>query len=231
MAVSVCPAGQLPETIEEVELAAGLPSPHFSGKWSKTSPDIKRSYLFINGMSVDDTDLVIDFATKCGFSTIMIGSGTWTDSEGHFPINTRFFPRGIEDLKVTADRFKQAGFRVGLHFLAAAVHPNDAYISPVPDRRLVQDGEVTLAADVDEAATTILSTTAPETFPATEGGYEGNSAVIRIGDDGAGLPEKLRPGVGLRSMRERAARVNGSFALSSSPGQGAHLTVSVPLGG
>jgi len=56
---------------------------------------------------------------------------------------------------------------------------------------------------------------------------------LEISDDGVGFdPADSFPGhLGLRSMRERAARVNGSFALSSAPGQGAHLTVSVPLGG
>ncbi len=183
VAVSVCPAGRLAQAIEEVEAVAGLPSPRFDGRWSKTSPDVERSYLFINGMGVDDTDLVIDFARKCGFSTIMIGSGTWTHSEGHFPISEHYFPNGISDLKWTMNRFREAGFRPGLHFLGPSIHSTDAYVTPVPDRRLVHDFFTTLAADIDETADTIPSIAPPADFPEIEGGYMGNSSILRIGDE------------------------------------------------
>jgi signal transduction histidine kinase len=50
-----------------------------------------------------------------------------------------------------------------------------------------------------------------------------------ICDDGQGLPAQQRAGVGLASMRERAAELGGSIALRSSPGQGTLVTAYLPL--
>jgi signal transduction histidine kinase len=40
---------------------------------------------------------------------------------------------------------------------------------------------------------------------------------MEIVDDGVGLPQDLRPGVGLRSMRERAEELGGSLTVESQP--------------
>ncbi len=183
VAVIACPSGDLGSVIEEVELAAGLPSPHFDGVWSKTSPDVKRSYLFIQGLGVENVEEVIEFAKKGHFSLILIGQGCWCTSLGHFPINTRYYPNGIDDLTAVVQRIQGAGFKVGLHFLAAAISSNDAYVTPVPDDRLVMDVFADLAGDVDEKADFIPTVTAPQAFPPTEEGYMGDSAVLRIGDE------------------------------------------------
>ena len=181
--VIVCPAEQLTAAIEELELAAGLPSPHFNGAWSKTSPDVQRSYLFITRLSAEDTDDVIEFARRGGFSAILIGQWSWTTSVGHFPINTRNFPRGIQDLKQTVRKFQAAGFRCGLHFHGPSISNNDAYVTPVPDDRLVMDRFAELAADVSAEDSFIPATAAPEGWPPHEGGYRGDSAILRIGDE------------------------------------------------
>ena len=41
------------------------------------------------------------------------------------------------------------------------------------------------------------------------------SVVVEIADDGGGIPRNAAPGVGLRSMRERAAELGGELAISS----------------
>lgn len=50
-----------------------------------------------------------------------------------------------------------------------------------------------------------------------------------IADDGIGLPEYYRAGVGLTSMRERVAELGGAFAISTRLGQGTRIEVSLPL--
>ncbi|MBX3001843.1 MAG: GAF domain-containing sensor histidine kinase [Caldilineaceae bacterium] len=50
-----------------------------------------------------------------------------------------------------------------------------------------------------------------------------------VSDDGAGLPDHRRAGVGLASMRERVDELGGAFAISSPPGQGTRVEVSLPL--
>jgi signal transduction histidine kinase len=52
---------------------------------------------------------------------------------------------------------------------------------------------------------------------------------IEIVDDGIGIAEKVRAGVGLTSMRERAEELGGTFAITPVPPHGTHLSVSLPL--
>jgi signal transduction histidine kinase len=55
--------------------------------------------------------------------------------------------------------------------------------------------------------------------------------VVDIEDDGRGLAGDHRPGVGLASMRERAAELGGTCAITSAPGAGTHVHASLPLAG
>jgi signal transduction histidine kinase len=54
--------------------------------------------------------------------------------------------------------------------------------------------------------------------------------VLSVRDDGQGLPEHYRAGLGLRSMRERAEELGGRLQLSSKAQQGTEIKVSFPLG-
>jgi signal transduction histidine kinase len=54
---------------------------------------------------------------------------------------------------------------------------------------------------------------------------------LEIADDGLGLAAGSLPGVGLASMRERAAELGGSFALESTPEVGTRIAVSLPVEG
>ncbi|MGW0806580.1 sensor histidine kinase [Nonomuraea sp. NPDC002799] len=52
---------------------------------------------------------------------------------------------------------------------------------------------------------------------------------VLIADDGVGLPERHRAGVGLGSMRERAAELGGICVVSGEPGTGTKVEVMLPL--
>jgi signal transduction histidine kinase len=52
---------------------------------------------------------------------------------------------------------------------------------------------------------------------------------LEVRDDGRGLPEDRRAGVGLISMRERTAELGGSFDIDSAPNGGTTLSVRLPL--
>jgi len=54
---------------------------------------------------------------------------------------------------------------------------------------------------------------------------------VEIIDDGQGLPARLRPGIGLTSMRERAAEVGGTCMIESMPGGGTRVFARLPLDG
>ena len=57
----------------------------------------------------------------------------------------------------------------------------------------------------------------------------GNALAIEIADDGIGLPATYNPGVGLRSIRERAEELGGTCEITHSSGKGMRIVVCLPL--
>lgn len=55
--------------------------------------------------------------------------------------------------------------------------------------------------------------------------------VLRIEDDGIGLPEDLQAGFGLRNMRDRARLIQGTLELSNAPQKGARVELRAPWDG
>jgi signal transduction histidine kinase len=54
---------------------------------------------------------------------------------------------------------------------------------------------------------------------------------LDIRDDGAGLPQDLRAGVGITSMRERADELGGTCVIESGAGHGTHVVARLPISG
>jgi len=63
--------------------------------------------------------------------------------------------------------------------------------------------------------------------------HDAMSATLEVTDDGRGFDvkraEERRPGMGLFSMRERVALVNGTLTLTSAPARGTRIVATVPL--
>jgi signal transduction histidine kinase len=55
-----------------------------------------------------------------------------------------------------------------------------------------------------------------------------NQLVLKIEDNGQGLPHDYVVGYGLRNMRDRARMLGGEMTFVSKPGQGATVTIIVP---
>ncbi|GAA0785313.1 sensor histidine kinase [Marinobacterium sediminicola] len=53
--------------------------------------------------------------------------------------------------------------------------------------------------------------------------------LVHVADDGLGLADNIRPGVGIRSMHERARYMDAKLSLSSAPGGGLKLMLELPL--
>lgn len=51
---------------------------------------------------------------------------------------------------------------------------------------------------------------------------------VQVDDDGVGIPPRVRAGLGLASMRERAADLGGSARFGTAPGGGGRVTVRLP---
>ena len=59
---------------------------------------------------------------------------------------------------------------------------------------------------------------------------EGDDLVVEVEDDGQGFePDTISAGVGLRSMRERAAVLGGKLEVESEPGRGTRVRLRTPL--
>jgi signal transduction histidine kinase len=57
----------------------------------------------------------------------------------------------------------------------------------------------------------------------------GDSLELEVSDDGVGFADGARPGVGLRSMRERADELGGSFAAGRGAARGTRIQVRLPV--
>ena len=53
--------------------------------------------------------------------------------------------------------------------------------------------------------------------------------LLEVLDDGVGFPPERSTGLGLRSMRERAAELGGYCEIESTPGAGTSVSVCLPL--
>lgn len=58
---------------------------------------------------------------------------------------------------------------------------------------------------------------------------EGNMLTVEVRDDGRGIPEGTRAGIGLTSMRERATELGGACMVEPAAGGGTRLLVRLPL--
>lgn len=188
------PDDRFMEVMERFENAAGLPGPRPGGIWNKRSPWIQRSYLFITRFDESQFDPVVALARRGGFDMILMGQESWARSTGHYDISTGQFPGGLEALARTFQKFREAGFHAGLHFLGPSIYPPDPFLTPVPDPRLVRDASIPLAADVNENTSVLLTQAPPLDFPEEDGGYTGDGTVVQVDDELIAYGERVVQG-------------------------------------
>lgn len=170
-------------TVERFEKAAGIRATYPEGVWNKHSPAVKRSYLFLTRFRESQFEAALALARRGGFRQVLILQDSWCTGTGHYDINRRSFPDGLDGLVRTVRRFREAGIETGLHVLGASIYPPDRYLTPVPDRRLLKGAQTTLAEPLDARATRIAVTGMPEDFPREDGGYNGRGCVLQIGTE------------------------------------------------
>jgi signal transduction histidine kinase len=57
---------------------------------------------------------------------------------------------------------------------------------------------------------------------------ESGELMVQIEDDGTGLPREVKPGFGLRNMRDRARLLGGSVEVGNANGKGTLVKLQVP---
>ena len=98
-------------------------------------------------------------------------------------------------------------------------------------RSLLPEAEATLLRVAQEALANVRKHAHASQVELTLS-YIGDTLILDVQDDGVGLdarsPADELSGFGLHSMRERLARLGGSLAIESAPGEGLTLAVTLP---
>jgi signal transduction histidine kinase len=112
------------------------------------------------------------------------------------------------------------GLQVGVSELPAAILPLPAAVE-VAAYRIALEALTNIIRHARARHCLIQFSTQPK--------ESGNALQIEISDDGLGLPQHLRAGVGLRSMRERAEELGGRLSVEPNPGGGTRCIANLPL--
>ena len=153
-ALILAPAPEIRTLVQRAAVAFGLPVNTRAGVPAKALPEAKGSYWFL-GFGEHEIDKVIDLCNRSGIRQVMLSFGAWSTGPGHYAINQRNYPRGVESLKAAVGRLHDADVRVGMHTFASKVKKTDPYVTPVPDKRFWKDMQVTLAEAVTATQTRI----------------------------------------------------------------------------
>lgn len=154
------PVSSVLKILGQIEVDQGLPHPLVHGVWAKDSPERGRSYL-IASFSESDVDEILGFVKRANLMSLYHGGPfkTW----GHYELHPKYFPGGVEGLRSCVQKANAQGIRIGVHTLSNFIPPADAYVSPVPDARLVQTGSSRLTAAIDDSVDELV-VEAPEYF-------------------------------------------------------------------
>ncbi len=184
-ALILAPRAELRPILRRLSVAFDMPRNEQDGVPSKELALARQSYWFLS-FAEKDVDRVIDLCRRTGFRQVLLSSGSWCESPGHYTINTRAYPDGVESLRRTVRRFHAAGIRLNIHTFASKAAKRDAYVTPVPDRRFWVDRRATLAEAIDEEAAAIRTRDDLSQWPGSpacrqktwEGGLEKHQEVI-----------------------------------------------------
>ena len=144
------PPSEYREILRRLAAEFDLPRNEGDGRPSKELPLARQSYWFLT-FGEADADRVVDLCRKTGFRQVMMNSGSWCRTVGHYTFHTGRYPDGPESLRRTVARLHENGILVGMHAFASKVSKTDAYVTPVPDRRFLVDRSAALAAPVGPA--------------------------------------------------------------------------------
>lgn len=155
VALIVCPTERLKPLLKQASHEFGLLTNEDAKGTPVKDTDLTRGSYWFMSLSEAEADQMIDYCLQAGYKQVMLSSGAWCASPGHYVFNESRYPRKEESLKALVDKFHKNGILVGMHCFASKVSKRDPYVTPVPDRRFWVDKQDLLAADLAADATTI----------------------------------------------------------------------------
>lgn len=175
------PKSEIPVMLRAMAKHAGVPISKLGGPWSLGAEPNRGSYLLSIGVTHAFTDDWISTALRGGFATIHISE--WWQTRGHYGVNTNLFPRGLDDMRDTAQRIHAAGLRAGMHTLTACIDPKDSWVTPVPSPDLLPFDSYTLVRSLSPTDTVCYVNEPPSDRHDTVFTYSGNGNALRIGTE------------------------------------------------
>ncbi|MDO4740607.1 MAG: hypothetical protein Q4A66_08080 [Eubacteriales bacterium] len=150
-------ADELLDIIHDMELAEGLPHSTFNGNWAKQEKQASSIYLIFGGAGLSAQER-ISMAERAGVSCVYLSDmlGEW----GHFTIDEKCYPGGVQEIKALAERANANGLYIGTHTLSNFITTGDAFVTPVPDPGLLAMDRTGLAEAISAEATEIRLTDA-----------------------------------------------------------------------
>ncbi|MGH6858628.1 MAG: ATP-binding protein [Phyllobacterium sp.] len=95
--------------------------------------------------------------------------------------------------------------------------------------RCVQEGVTNVVRHARAKRATIELDELPEDRQSIDASGFGKVLLLAVDDDGDGLPAGTEPGFGLSGMEERVRALGGTLTVTSRPGQGTRLCITIPL--
>jgi len=147
-----CPVEKTLETIGAIEIAEGLPHPQIDGQWGKTATSASAAYM-IMGFGEKDFEKSLEATQKAGLH-YLYQSGPF-ETWGHFKLDEKQFPNGIESFKQCVKKAEAEGVMLGVHTLSNFITTNDLYVTPIPDKRLAKVGSSFILGNIDKIQTEV----------------------------------------------------------------------------
>jgi len=169
---------KLLDRIDRLERDFDLPL----GVKSRRNEEIRYSYLWLSSVSPKDIDEYIAIARKAGFRGIQIYWPAMFKSLGHYPWRDEY-ANGMADLQAITHKIREAGMIAGFHIQHPKASLNDPYVTPVPDHRLNLLRMFTLAAPLEEKATTITVEESPEGCDLMTAVMHDKGQILKIGQE------------------------------------------------
>lgn len=148
------PTPELKPILNRWSIVGDLPRNADGDTASHDLPIARLSYWFLR-FGERDVDRVIDECRRTGIRVVMLDSGCWCASVGHFTFNHQLYPDGLDSLRRAVARLHEQGILVGMHTFASKVSKTDPYVAAAPGRGFCVDARASLAEAVAADATRI----------------------------------------------------------------------------
>jgi hypothetical protein len=124
------------------------------GAQSRRCQEYRYSYYEVLKCAPAEIDQHIQYARAAGFRLVDLYYQAFAKTTGHFPWRPEY-PGEMADLQGVVKKIRDAGMTPGIHIHYNKAHKEDAYVTPIPDRRLNLAERFTLAEEIDAVATII----------------------------------------------------------------------------